>query len=96
MDAIAREMANDAVQVVAVNGSMTWTRADLSGLFARVQNATNWKLAIDRVVTLANDRELLGMREAIIFYTGSVPAFEAIGNNQYRVRAVGYYRTIGA
>lgn len=87
-------------EIVARNGSMTWTRAELEALFNRVVNAENWKASIDALVEFDNDRELLGTREAVIFYTGSVPTIVVsggwLGNAVYRVRAAGYYQTIGA
>ena len=91
-----QEMAESDAQVVARNGRFEWTRRELLDLFNRSADRGNWKNPINRVVTLANDRELLGLREAIVFFTGSVPTLTAIGTNRYRVRATGYYRTIGA
>ena len=93
---VERMAEDDALQIVARNGSFMWTRLELSDLFRRVQPQEHWKNPIDAVATLANDRELLGLREAIIFYTGSVPTLASLGANQYRVRAAGYYATIGA
>lgn len=87
---------SDGGQIVARNGSMSWTRDEVSAAFTAVQNKENWKARIDAVVTLADDRALLGMREAVIFFTGSIPTFDALGQNRYRVRAAGYYVAIGA
>lgn len=57
----------------------------------------NWKDAIDTRVTLTTEAEMTIIREAVIFFTGSVPEFSRIGNTRiYRVRAAGYYATIGA
>src|SRR5689334_16707240 len=93
---ILAELAAMNQQVVARSGSMEWTRGQLDALFERVRPAENWKNRIDAVVTLADDREMIGTREAVIFFTGSVPTFEPRGRNRYRVRAAGYYATIGA
>jgi len=87
---------NYSDQVVARNGSFAWTHRELNDLFVRVTHPENWKFAIDAVATLANDRELLGLREAVVFFTGSVPTLDALGGNRYRVRAVGYYAAIGS
>lgn len=95
IDSLNAEMAAFDEMVVAQVGSLAWTRRELDALFSRA-HGDNWKERIDRVVVLKNDRELLGMREAVVFFTGSVPTFEAMGRNRYRVRAAGYYATIGA
>ncbi len=88
-----------SAEIVARNGSMTWTRAECEALFNRVVNAENWEKSIDALVEFTNDRDLLGTREAVIFYTGSVPTIDFVMRGRghvYRVRAAGYYQTIGA
>lgn len=99
-DKAARDvLAADAAfsnQIVARNGSLSWTHAALSGLFDRVRPKDNWKMAIDATVTLGDDHELLGLRAAVEFFTGSVPTLDALGANRYRVRAAGYYAAIGS
>lgn len=73
----------------------------LKPLFEMVQNKENWKFPIDAHVPEGTDLELL--RKAVINFTGSVPSFEKTAYKQdgkiirgYRVRAAGYYVTIGA
>lgn len=91
------ELAEANAQVVARNGSMVWTRGELLELFNRVANADNWKLAIDATVSLANDHELFGMYEAVVFFAGCHATIRtAGGRNRYRVTAVGYYTAVGA
>lgn len=94
------QMAELDAKVVARNGSFEWTRAELSAYFSRVETKENWKLAIDADVVLESDRDLLGTREAVIFFTGSIPTFRALrsrgGRVTYNVTAAGYYVAIGA
>lgn len=94
-DLVAAMNAMDS-QIVAGKGSWTWTRAELNGLFSRVQPAENWKARIDAETVFVDDRERAGMIEAVIFFTGSVPTLQPLNGNRYRVRAAGYYATIGA
>ncbi len=80
-----------------------FSRAQLSEAFSLVSDAGDWKNPVDACVTpfCASERnvrlaDLLRMiEEAVIFYTGSVPTIENDGGS-YSVRAVGYYKAIGA
>lgn len=83
-------------QVVARGGGHTFTRAELLRYFSLVENQTNWKSIIDATVEVPTDRDLAGIREAVIFFTGSVPSFEAAAARTFHVKAAGYYQTIGA
>jgi hypothetical protein len=87
-------------RVVAVNGSFKWTHDELTAYFSAVADPTNWKKAVDATLRFENDRDLLGTRESVIFFTGSVPTITVEkfrhGRVVYRVRAAGYYQTIGA
>jgi hypothetical protein len=100
IEALNAEMAEFDNLVAAKNGSMEWTRKELASYFKQVENRENWKLAIDADVVLDNDRDLLGVREAVIFFTGSVPTMTPMrargGRVTYRVQAAGYYVAIGA
>ena len=76
-----------------------YSRAMLLAAFNRVA-PENWKDKIDARVTL-DTHEWTVLREAVIFYTGSVPTAMPVamgedGTVLYRVRAAGYYATIGA
>jgi hypothetical protein len=73
-----------------------WSRAELLEAFDMVADKKAWKNPIDRLVT----REWFAyngnrLREAIIFYTGSVPMFTPADDLHIRVEADGYYKTIG-
>jgi hypothetical protein len=61
---------------------------------------TAWKNPIDTEVLIAKHFKMLVIREAVIHMTGSVPTFTAIrvlkSGCVYRVKAAGYYATIGA
>jgi hypothetical protein len=82
------------------------TRGELLAAFNRVADRTNWKNSINAVITISTLDEKNLIREAVIFFTGSVPAFipvrvkllegEREGLPLYRVQAVGYYAAIGA
>lgn len=92
--------------VAKVNGRMV-SRGQLSDAFEKVRPAGNWKDPIRAEVMIEGDEELAMIREAVVFFTGSIPAFKAIrpvrpikgdygGAMLYSVRAAGYYLTIGA
>ena len=74
--------------------------AELQAAFKRVEPKDHWKNPIDCVIDIASDRELHDIREAVIFFTGSVPMFTPRAGAKlpacrYRVQADGYFRTIG-
>jgi hypothetical protein len=77
------------------------TRGQLSVAFDAVADKANWKNPIDATVDL-DDYTKAMVAEAIVFFTGSVAKFTRKGGTttdgigRYRVRAAGYYRTIGA
>lgn len=93
-------------QVVAQILGRDVTRGDLAKAFARVEPRDNWKNPIDAEVVLSSDFEMMTISEAVTFYTGSVPTFVPVavitkcgkttGQTKYRVRAAGYFATIGA
>lgn len=100
-------MAEFDAQVVAGSGELAWTRANLQALFTKVIDANRpvkagtipgvpWKERIDATLRIGDDWEKFGIIEAVIFFTGSVPKLTALGRNRYRVKAAGYYATIGA
>jgi hypothetical protein len=90
---------SDAQIVGRVNGRPV-TRGELSEAFDYVANRDNWKLPIDATVDLG-PASMAMVREAVIFFTGSVPSFTAVGPEvdrcaRFRVRAAGYYAAVGA
>ena len=82
------------------------TQGELARAFDKVAPASHWKNPIDALVVISNDFEMELLRSAITFFTGSVARFEIVavitncgvstGSARYRVRAAGYYATIGA
>lgn len=96
IDSLAAELAEMRKQVVRKICRRDVTMADLDDAFTRVADKANWKNPIDAVVALHSDFEMLTLREAVIFHTGSVPRIDALGRNRYRVTAVGYYVAVGA
>jgi hypothetical protein len=87
-------------QVVAKVLGKDVTRGALTLAFNRVCDIFNWKRPIDQVIEL-NDAEMALIREAIIFFTGSVPTFTPMLGGKlpkcrYRVTAAGYYAAVGA
>jgi hypothetical protein len=80
-----------------MKASDKYTEKQLEDAFNLVSNSANWKYPID--ISLPNfsaasvDRELI--KEAVIFYTGSVPTFTEY-ENRLVVKADGYYIAVGA
>jgi hypothetical protein len=70
-------------------------RKVLDAAFARVQNIIDWKLPIDRVVTVERFAEIDDIVEAIEFYTATSATVQAVHDpldrKTFRVSAVGYY-----
>jgi len=83
-------------QVVGnVNGKPV-TRGELMKYFDMVADKANWKNPINARVKLAAN-EVAMLTEAVIFFTGSVPTILPMARKgEYKVKANGYYLTIGA
>ena len=94
----AREDAR--AQVVGRVMGQDVTRGELIDAFDRVKPFGNWKDPINISLVIESDREMAMIREAVIVLTGSVPTIEPEklfqGKLRYRVKAAGYYATIGA
>lgn len=88
---------NEDYQVATVKGRAV-TKAQLRTAFDLVADKANWKMPIDATVQYGDlDGDRIAMiREAVIFFTGSVPTFTQLRYGWMRVRAAGYYNTIGA
>ena len=77
------------------------TKAQLSLAFDAVAPKPNWKSPIRTEISL-DPYTMALVREAIIFFTGSVPTFRLQGGTttgamgRYSVTADGYYLTIGS
>jgi hypothetical protein len=76
------------------------TQGMLESAFARVEPkdgpGTPWKNPIDIVAVISDDYDMELVRAAIEHFTGSKATFTFVGPNKYRVKAAGYYATIGA
>ena len=70
-----------------------FSRAELEAAFRLVEDPTNWKNPIRARIDSGEDMDAI--REAIIFYTGSVPTFVTVGQFTL-VSASGYYAAIGS
>jgi len=68
---------------------------ELHEAFARVQSK-NWKDPVDKAIKSPSAFERGVINEAVIWFTGSAPEFCGAGRGMTRVRAAGYYLTIGA
>jgi hypothetical protein len=86
--------ANTETEVVTV--VETWTLADLAEAFDVVKNAEHWKNPIDADLPEAwsTEERRKQIRAAVIWYTGSVPAFHRVPGKPWRCVAAGYYLTI--
>lgn len=86
------EIAQDNVK--QPNG---FTTAQMSAAFDRVKDKLHWKRPVNCLVAIKDSEDERLISEAVIFYTGSVPTFTRMkGESLVRVRAAGYYATIGA
>lgn len=72
------------------------TRADFRKAFDLVCDKANWKNPIAAEVVLEDDRAAYILKQAVIFFTASIPEFFNIGPNRFRVVAAGYYVACGA
>jgi hypothetical protein len=96
IEAIIRAEKADADAQLVMPG---YTRGDLSAAFKLVQNKEHWKLEIDQHGIPADKLEAVIF--AIEFFTGSLATAEydgltEAGGATFRVKAAGYYQTIGA
>ena len=96
------EIADTLAQVVMKVHGVDVTRGQLRDAFDRVSPA-NWKDGIDATVITGNGFEAEMIRQAVTFFTGSVPTLERVRARgvkaprcKWRVKAAGYYATCGA
>jgi hypothetical protein len=75
-----------------------YSRAELTDAFNRVEDKTNWKNPIDTIITVGKnvDDELHVIGESVVFFTGCRPTYTKLTATTCRVKAAGYYATIGA
>ena len=66
-----------------------YSEAQLSAAFDLVADKENWQLPIQAVVPADADQDLI--REAVVYYTGSVAYFMPQDDGSWLVIADGYY-----
>jgi hypothetical protein len=90
-------ITNDDYAVRCCSGA-TRMQSELSRAFNLIAPRPNWKAAIDvtiyRDTNCAIDEALIS--DACFHFTGSVPTFSYAKAFLVRIRAAGYYATIGA
>lgn len=86
----------DDNEVVERSRGFEYTRGEFRRLFDLVSPKGDWKGAIDALVDPGPDRYRHGLRQAVIFYTGSVPKITITPQGKFRVVAAGYYASVGA
>lgn len=75
---------------------MGYTRGQLAAAFDRVKDDTHWKNPINKVVEVLDEAEMALIDAAVVFYAGCGVTFTGTPEaNVYRVRAPGYFMTIG-
>lgn len=74
-----------------------YNHEELKAAFELVEDKRHWKNPINTVIEIDDERQMRLIREAVIYFTGSVPEFEKVnyGQNRYHVTAAGYFETIG-
>jgi hypothetical protein len=73
-----------------------FTHEQMSAAFAMVRNPLGWKYSIDKVVADPGKQNLMCLREAIAYFTGSHAVFTFSANEKFvRVQADGYYVAVG-
>lgn len=88
-------------EIVARRGTFEFTRRELTEAFAVIRPKDHWKNAIDAefstgTMPTMSAREVAAVHEAVRFFTGSLPEITHLGNFRFRVKADGYFATIGA
>lgn len=71
-----------------------YTETQLSEAFDMIRPTENWKMPIDAVIRDNDNVELV--QYACMFYTGDYGTVTDNNDGTYRIRAPGYYMTIGA
>jgi hypothetical protein len=64
--------------------------------FGKVADPVNWKMPTKSII-VSSEVEAKHIREAVIYYTGSVPDVVKLDDNNFGISsATGYYAEIGA
>lgn len=96
----AAEQAELNARVVVRAHGQEYTLNDMHHYFDMVRRKDNWKLPVDAVVLLPTARDVYGVYEAVIWFTGSIPTLAVYSFTpegiEYHVLAAGYYSAVGA
>ena len=79
---------------VRCTSGKTRLQSELKAAFDLVAPKPNWKMPIAATIYATTEKSLVS--DAIIHFTGSVPTFASQSGKRYRVKAAGYYASVGA
>jgi hypothetical protein len=79
-----------------LQGFRGYPKSQLEAAFEEIKPAHNWKLPINKVIKKPNEEHVKLLDAACVFYTGSSISIAPMGKDRVRVKAAGYYNTIGA
>jgi hypothetical protein len=83
-------------QVVSMVQGRPVTRGQLSKAFDLVKNDEHWKNPIDKTLLMMTCEEEAMIYEAVLFFAGCRPTFKFNEDGSVRVRAQGYYLSVGS
>ena len=87
-------------QIVCIAEGFAFTRAELRAAFELVEDKQNWKQPIDAFVpatSCSGQRLVVAIEQAVHFFAGmQTVRIDRLPLGGLRVRAAGYYRTVGA
>jgi hypothetical protein len=77
-------------------GFRGYTKTQLEVAFNEIKPKPNWKLPINAVIPKPNEEHAKLLDAASVYYTSSSITIVPMGKDRVRVRAAGYYNTVGA
>lgn len=76
------------------------TRKERVRLFALVKNRNDWKLPVNRVITVRDGFDVPRITDAVMFFCGGICEAKIVNvsvrGNRVRFTCAGYYKNIGA
>lgn len=81
------EEINAEAEVVTEQG---WTRGQMRATFDRVADRRDWKAEIWTIVPRLTEEDRAMIREAVGFFTATLPIFRELDDEKTEVRATGY------